>query len=58
MTLSFEIAQPTTNADTNGPSGTTAAAASTRTFLVECTHHEFQEVRKAFQEIFAAIDAV
>lgn len=67
VTLSFEITkQPSTHATaaggaTSAPNAHTSdalVATGTRTYLVECTHHEFQDVRKHFQDLFANLDSM
>jgi len=66
VTLAFEVAQQQPAAaptQTQGALGaadqlTAASGSSTRTYIVECTHHEFQEVRKHFYDIFAQLDTI
>lgn len=62
VTLAFEISN--TKATTNNNVGHTnnvddrLTENGTKVYLVECTHHEFQEVRKQFQEIFGQLDSI
>ena len=59
VTLSFEITSSDaqkTDLTTPGSSGSTQSQSATRTYIVECTHHEFEEVRKHFQDIFVQLD--
>lgn len=66
VTLAFEVAQqqtPAAPAHSQGPLGAAdqlvaASGSTTRTYIVECTHHEFQEVRKHFYDIFAQLDTI
>jgi hypothetical protein len=65
VTLSFEITQPSSHATAAGGipnphSKPTDAltATGTRTYLIECTHHEFQDVRKHFQDLFGQLDSM
>jgi hypothetical protein len=48
----------TTSSPANSSSSISSAGGSTRTFIVECSHHEFSEVRKHFHDLFAQLDAI
>lgn len=60
VTLAFEITsseQAKDKASCSSPEvPSSGSSGSTRTYIVECTHHEFEEVRKHFQDIFAQLD--
>lgn len=60
VTLAFEIsnAKATTNNVGNTNVDDRLTENGTKVYLVECTHHEFQEVRKQFQEIFGQLDSI
>ncbi len=50
VTLAFDVAVA------GGGGGDGAHQQPPKSFVVECNHHEFQEVRAAFQDVFARLD--
>ncbi len=60
VTLAFEIAQPNQQhrQQAAGNNAQLNEQPATQTYIVECSHSEFEDVRKHFTDIFAQLDAI